>query len=561
MEDLIRKWVLQNAVKYEGKAQQGAIIGKLISENSDIKNNMKDVVKLIAKVIKDVNALSLDKQMAELQAKWPELLVEKPVEEKVLKDLPDAVQGKVVLRVAPSPSGPLHIGHAYITCLNSEYAKKYGGKLILRIEDTNPENIFSPAYKLIEEDVRWLTNDNVHSVPIQSDRLHTYYDYAEKLLNMEKAYVCTCDADVFRTLIAKKEACLCRNVPVKEQLLRWDKMFTSYEPGQAVVRIKTDVAHPNPAMRDWPALRINHAKHPRTGTEEKVWPLMNFAVAVDDHEMGVTHTIRGKDHMDNAKRQKYIFDFFGWKVPVHKYVGRINFEGIEVSKTKTKLAIERGEYEGWDDIRLPFLCALKRRGYQSAAFTKWAVDIGLTETDKTVAIDEFFKTLNHFNKEILDPVVNRYFFVWDPVKISIEGAPAQQVSADLHPSDPSRGKRVFTTSMDFFISRDDFGALKENGLYRLMHCLNFTKKGGNLVFVSKEHKDFEEKGDAIMHWLPVDQTVNVCVLMPDHSEREGVGEQAIANLPVGANIQFERFGFCRLDNVKQKTFQFWFGCR
>ena len=400
-----------------------------------------------------------------------------------------------------------------------------------------------------------MTNNNVHEVIIQSDRLHTYYDYAEKLINMEKAYVCTCEADKFREYTGKKQACPCRNLPLREQQLRWDKMFSTYEPGQAVVRIKTDVQHPNPAMRDWPALRINHSSHPRTGTEEKVWPLMNFSVAIDDHETGVTHTIRGKDHMDNAKRQKYIFDFFGWKIPVHKYVGRINFKDLEISKTKTKLAIERGEFEGWDDIRLPFFGALKRRGYKAEAFTKWALDIGLTETDKTVTKEEFFKTLDHFNKETVDPAAKRQYFVWNPVKITIHGAPSQTVFAEMHPSNPL-GKRTLKTHQDFFITKEDHDNLKEGQKYRLMHCLNFTKQNSKLTFISKEHADFEGQ---LIHWLPADDTVNVCVMMPDHTELHGYGETGITKLQIGEVIQFERFGFCRLDAVKGNTYIFWFG--
>ncbi len=558
MREFVRKWVLHNASKYDGRADKSAVIGKLISEDASVKKKMKEVVKLVDEVIAEVNKIPVEQQLAELQQKWPELLVEKPVEEKKLKELPDAVQGKVVLRAAPSASGPLHIGHAYIICLNSEYARKYNGRFVLRIEDTNPENIYAPSYKLAEGDANWLTGNNVHSVAVQSDRLHTYYDYAEKLLNMEKAYVCTCEPDKFRELVSQKKACQCRNLPVKEQLLRWDKMFSTYEPGQAVVRIKTDVAHPNPAMRDWPALRINHTSHPRTGTEEKVWPLMNFSVAVDDYEMGITHTIRGKDHMDNAKRQKYIFDFFGWKLPVHKFVGRINFVDLAISKTKTKLAIERGEFDGWDDIRLPFLGSLRRRGYLPEAFTKWATDIGLTETDKTVTKEEFFKSLDHFNKEIVDPTARRLFFVWDPVKITIEGAPVQEVAADVHPSKPEMGKRHFRTHQEFYITKDDCSKLKEGEMYRLMHCLNFTKKGNKLVFVSKEHTDFERKGQLIMHWLPADAVVDVCVLMPDHTEKHGYGEEGISKLSVGEIVQLERFGFCRLD-AKKKVFSFWFG--
>lgn len=557
---LIRKWVLQNAVKYGGHANAGAVIGKLLADDPSLKGQMKVLAKEVQEVIKEVSSLNQEVQLAELKKKWPELLEEKPkAEGPRLKELPGAVQGKVVMRVAPNPSGPLHIGHVLITILNSEYVRKYGGKLILRLEDTNPENIYSPAYAMIEEELNWLTGRNVHELIVQSDRLHVYYDYAQKLINREKAYVCRCDPEVFRKFVVEKMACPCRNLPAREQLMRWDKMFSSYLPGEAVVRIKTDITDPNPAMRDWPALRINHTLHPRTGTEEKVWPLMNFAVAVDDHELGVSHTIRGKEHIDNAKRQQHIADFFGWKPPVHRYIGRINFEGLEVSKTKTRLAVERGEFHGWDDVRLPFLGAFRRRGYQPNAFVRWAVEMGVTETDKTVSMDEFFKTINHFNKEILDPVSKRFSFVWDPVKVTIEGAPSQEVTLHFHPVN-ELGERKIKTHEKFLLTADDVHQFEDGRLYRLMDCLNFTKEDSKYKFVSKEYTDYKAKGHLIMHWLPDEKNlVKVEVLMPDGTKKEGYGEAAMTQLKVGDIVQLERFGFCRVDKVLDGKIIFCFG--
>ncbi|MBI4141958.1 glutamate--tRNA ligase, partial [Candidatus Woesearchaeota archaeon] len=434
VKKLARKWALQNAVKYNSKADIGAVIGKLIAENPSIKKDLGKLMKDIKAEIDDVNSTPAEKQRTELEKIAPELLEEKhETEERVLKPLPNAVKGKVIMRFAPSPSGPLHIGHAYVASLNSEYCRLYEGKFIWRIEDTDADKIYPPAYEIQPKEANWLTKNNVKKVFVQSDRLHTYYDHAEKLISRGHAYVCTCSAEEFRQLAQKKKACLCRDLTVKENLARWDKMFTTFEPGEAVVRIKTDIQHPNPAIRDWPALRINCTKHARQGTEERVWPLMNFAVAIDDHEMGITHAIRAKEHMDNEKKQKYVYDYFEWKMPTNLYVGRINFIGLDVSKTKTKEKIERGEYSGWDDIRLPFLASLKRRGYQPEAFINWAIDVGVTETDKTITAENFFKSLNHFNKEIIDPVSNRYFFVWDTVKVTVEKAIPQTVKLDVHP--------------------------------------------------------------------------------------------------------------------------------
>ncbi len=560
LESLIRKWALANAVRYEGKANFGAVLGKLLAVQPELKDQLKTLSKEIKAVVDAVSAMTVDAQRAELQKTAPELLeVKHEKQEHVLKELPNAVQSKVVMRIAPSPSGLLHIGHAYVLNMNSEYCRKYNGTLILRIEDTNPENIYAPAYTLLEEDAQWLTKNNVKKVVIQSDRLHTYYDYAEKLVAAGKAYVCTCNPDVFRALIQKKKACPCRNLTVTEQHARWDKMFSGYEPGEAVLRIKTQLDDPNPAMRDWPAMRINHHTHPRKGTNEKVWPLMNFAVAIDDHELGVTHTIRGKDHKDNEKRQKVIFDAFGWKIPVHLYVGRINFEGFELSTTATRQAIERGEYAGWDDIRLPFIAALRRRGYQPETFIQWAIDMGLGENDKTVPIEEFFKNIDSHNRKLLEPIANRYFFVNDPVEVRIVGAQKQTTELALHPDHADRGTRTFETHEHFYLAKDDVAAVEEGKLYRLMECGNFEKKDDAFMFHSRGVEEYREKGARIMHWLPVSKDLaTIEVVMPDKTSRQGLGEPSLKQLKEGTIVQFERFGFVRLDKKQPNKLVFWF---
>ncbi|MBD3303882.1 glutamate--tRNA ligase [Candidatus Woesearchaeota archaeon] len=559
----IKNWALQNAFKYNGKANQGAVIGKLLAEHPELKKELKTLSKEISAIISEVNKLGPEKQKKELEKRAPELLEEKPKEKRTgLKPLKDAEKGNVAVRFAPSPSGPLHLGHAYGLSINSEYARMYNGKLILRIEDTDPANIYEPGYELVPTDANWLTKNNVSEVIIQSDRLGHYYNHMEKLIAAGHAYVCTCDPDEFRELIIKKKACPCRDLPVKDQGERWAKMFGEYKPGEAVCRIKTDVAHKNPAMRDWPAMRINEHVHPRQGTKHRVWPLMNFSVAIDDHLLGLTHVINGKEHADGAKRQKYIFDYFKWKRPAYINWGRINFIGLELSCSKTKKKIEYGEYDDWDDIRLPFMPALRRRGFQPGALIKFALDIGLTQTDKTVTKEEFFMTLAAFNKEIIDPVSNRYFFVKDPAEAAIKQAPEQKVEINLHPEHPGKGKRTFNCHEKFYLSKQDYASLKTNKLYRLMDCLNFKKKGKELVFESKAYKDYKEKGEMIMHWLPVSKDlVEVEVLMPDKTTAKGLGEAGLSRLKVGDIVQLERFGFCRLDAKKGKTLKFWFAHR
>ena len=557
MKEIILKHVLKNLAEF-GSVNRKVVLGLTLREKPELKKDVPKVLKEIEKVVKDTNISQEDakKQLLELD---PNALNKTKKNEGPLKELPNAKKGKVVLRIAPSPSGPLHIGHAYGTSLNYEYAKMYGGKLILRLEDTNPENIYNKAYKLIEQDAQWLTENNVSDVILQSSRLGNYYDYAEELVRKNKAYVCTCDADKFRELKAQGKACPCRALDKKENHLRYAKMFNEYAEGEAVLRLKTDIKDKNPAMRDFALMRINDHIHPKTKKEHRVWPLMVFSVAIDDHELGLTHVLNGKDQTDNARKESKIMEYLGWKPPVYKHWGFINFTDLQISKTKTKLAIEQGEYTGWDDIRLPYLAALKRRGYQPEAFRKYALKVGLSLNDKTVSKQEFWKMVNAFNKEIVEKKANRYFVVVDPVEITVNGAKSKEVKMDLHPDYPKRGARILSAKKKIIIANSDLKNLKEGKIHRLMDYCNFIVSKGKFNFVSDEYESYKNaknKG-SIIHWLPAEEKLSVSVLLEDGLVASGVGESALSKLKKGTLVQLERMYFARLDSVGKKL-SFWY---
>ncbi len=565
IKQIAKKYALQNAVKFNGTANAGNVIGKVLAEHSEYKKDIQQIQIIVASIVKEINAMTIDQQKVQLTVLAPELLEEKPKEQRhELKELPHHYSGeKATFRFAPSPSGPLHIGHAYILSLNYLYAKKYKGKLILRIEDTNPENIYPDAYQLIQENSQWITKNNIAEIIVQSDRMELYYSYAISLLEEGYAYVCLCDAEEFRKMVQQMQGCPCRDNTAEENIQRWNSMITIYKQGEAVVRFKTDIKHKNPAMRDFPILRINELPHPRQGEKYKIWPLMNFAVAIDDMDTQVTHTLRGKDHADNAKRQEYIHNTLKVDTPISISVGRINFTGtdVEVSCSKTRAMIEQGYFEGWQDIRLPFVGALQRRGYQPEAFQKFAREIGISLTDKSVDMAEFFKSLNAFNKEIIDPISHRYFFIKDPVTVMIKNVPKKHITLDLHP-ETKKGGRVFETNDEFYLAQEDSDNIDDSDIIRLMDCLNFTKKGKKYEFVSEDYELYKAQGKRIIHWLPKnDALVDVEVRMPDNTIAKGYGEKAIGELEVGAIVQFERFGFCKLDEIDGNTYRFWYGHR
>ena len=566
MKNRIRLLALQNAVAY-GTADMGKVLAKIIAEFPEVRTKISEVKELVLSIVKEVNQMRMDQQQAELEKKAPELLEKKKGEKREgLKELHNAKQGSVVMRFEPSPSGPLHIGHAYVAMLNYEYCRMYNGKLILRISDTNPDNIAPESYEMIPENMAWLCPGIVLEQHVQSDRMESYYKYGLLLVEKGHAYLCECDSEEAKKMISKGEECPCRNLSPAEHTNRWHKLFdpvSGYAEGDAVVKLKTNVQDKNPAMRDFAILRINETDHARQRKKYRVWPMMNFAVAIDDHDMGLTHVLRGKDHYDNTKRQKWIFDYLRWPVPEYLHIGRINFEGLAVSCSETRKAIEEGTYTGWDDIRIPFINALRRRGYRQEAFLKYAISQGVTMTDKTVSAGEFFKAINAYNRETIERQSMRYFFIEDPVEVVVHHAKVRDVELDLHP-DHKKGGRRFKTSDRFYLAKQDMAAIADKDIIRLMDCLNAVKRGSyeEFEFHSQDVETYRKCGKRIIHWLPKEgRHVTVEVAMDDGSVKHGFGEEGMRKLTPGDMVQLERFGYCRVDAVEKDTIRFWWAHR
>ncbi|MDD1674957.1 MAG: glutamate--tRNA ligase family protein, partial [Methanomicrobiales archaeon] len=339
--ELLYIFALQNAVKYGDVPREGTVLAKLLGERPQFRPQARELSAAAREVVQLVAALSGDERRAELAKRAPHLLEDHHAEharEHHLPPLENAEKGKVVMRFAPNPSGPLHLGHARAAVLNDAYVREYAGKYILRIEDTDPRRVDPEAYRTVQEDIAWLRME-IHEIVYQSDRLDLYYEYAEKLIAMGAAYVCTCESEKFRELKLGKRPCPCRIHRADENLHLWHDMLDGkFVEGEVTVRVKTEMEHPDPAMRDFSAFRIvSSPPHPRV--EAQVFPLMNFSVAIDDHLLGVTHVIRGKDHIANTGRQKYIFDYFGWKQPVYMHYGRMGIEGVVLSTSQMRAGI------------------------------------------------------------------------------------------------------------------------------------------------------------------------------------------------------------------------------
>ena len=550
LEKIVFKYALLNAAKHKGSANPGAVIGSIMANEEELRSKAKEIGPLAGKIVAQVNALSAEEQASEMKKYGVEVEEKKPKAKEVgLQELPGTHEN-IVLRFAPNPSGPLHIGHSRAAVPNAEYVKRHNGKLILRIEDTDPKRVFEPAYEMIPEDLAWL-GINPDEIIYQSARFEIYYDYARQLIEKGAAYMCTCDGATFKELKDNCKPCPCRDNSVEENLALWEK-FDTMQAGEAVLRVKTDINHKNPAIRDWVAMRLVDEEHPRMGTKYRIYPMMNFSVSVDDHLMGMTHVLRGKDHLANSEKQKYLYDHMEWDLPEFIHYGRLKMEDIALSTSKAMAGIEDGTYSGWDDPRLGTLRAIARRGIDPRTIYNLITEIGVKMADSAIS----WKKIYGLNRNFVEPIANRYFFCEEPVEVSVNGYEDGDVTIErpLHADHMDRGNRLLSFDGSAYIAKADYA----DGLFRLMDAVNVEIAGEDVNYHSTSFEEARDVKARIIQWVPTKENVNVKIVMDDASVKTGLGEIALNDLEVGDIVQFERVGFARLDEIKDNELVFYY---
>jgi glutamyl-tRNA synthetase len=553
VREIARKYALQNAVLHGGIADPRAVIGKILAEEPALRPNAREIIPEIEAVVREVNALDPEAQRVELEAVAPELLERKEAKGSELPPLAEAEEGKVVFRLAPYPSGPLHIGNARAFLLNDEYAKRYRGKLILAFDDTigsEAKPILPEAYDQIRDGLTW-AGIEVHDVIYKSDRIPLHYEWAERLIGTGRAYVCECPPDRLQALRREKKACEHRLQEADETFAMWRAMLDGqYREGDAVLRLRTDIAHPNPAFRDRVLFRIAEREHPRVGTKYRVWPLLEFSWAVDDYLLGITHVIRGKDLVIEDMMEEAIWDALRIERRPHfVHFGILRFKDAELSKSEIRIGIAEGRLTGIDDPRAWTLQSLRRRGIRPAALRSFVLAFGLSLTDVEVPVESLYSE----NRKLIDKDANRYFFVPEPVSIEIEGLPPLgPVKVPLHPGFPGRGERVLGVAENVHVPREDFEKFRGMEV-RLKDFCNVVLDR-RAKFLSMENRDIPK-----IQWVA--HGVNGHVVMPDGSESRGLAEPMVASLKVDDVVQFERFGFARIDRVTKSEVHAYFAHR
>jgi glutamyl-tRNA synthetase len=548
-----RRVAIENSLAHDGTPRAGPIVARLLATEPALRPQAAEVRAVVASVVAEVAALpraDLEAQLAALGGPEPVRPKEEKSEGGDFPDLPGAVQGKVILRMAPFPSGVLHIGHGRMLYVHQHYRERYSGKLLLVFDDTigsEEKRVETEFFDLILGDCE-LAGVKPDSVVYKSDRIPLFYPWARRIIDRGAAYVCRCPAELLRSNRAQGIACPERAQSPPEAADEWERMLAgAYAPGVAVLRLKTDLADPDPAFRDRVLFRISDLDHPRVGKKYQVWPMLEFSWAVDDIELGITHVLRGKDLVIEDRMQRYIWELLNIKGPPFLHWGILRVREAKVAKSKAYREVKSGLYDGWADPRTWSLRSLDRRGISMEALRAFILSFGMSLADIEVPAE----TLYAENRKRIDATTVRRAFVPEPARVEVIGYPDGLATVELpnHPDRPELGKRTVPAGPSFFLPYRDL-VTRPGAEVRLKDLLNVRlpatiPPSGETIraeFTSRENQKLPR-----LQWVGAEGAVPVDVLDPEGNHSTGTGEAALGQAHPRDILQFERVGFVRID--------------
>lgn len=405
---------------------------------------------------------------------------------------------QIVTRFPPEPNGYLHIGHAKSICLNFGTARQYGGVCHMRLDDTNPTKEDTEYVESILNDVRWLGGDWGDQLFYASDYFEKLYNYAVELIKRGKAYVCNLSEEEFNeykgTLTVPGRPSPCRDRSIEENLDLFERMRKGEFPdGAYVLRAKIDMASPNMHMRDPAIYRIRHASHHRTGDTWCIYPLYDFAHCLSDSIEGITHSICTLEFEIHRPLYDWILDAL--ETPCHPRqieFARLNLTYTVMSKRKLLELVKEGRVSGWDDPRMPTICAYRRRGVPAVAIRNFCEKVGVTKFNSLTDI----ALLDYCIREELNKTAHRYMVVMNPVKLVIDNYPenlVEEIEAVNNPEDPGAGVRKVPFSKELYIEETDFMEVPVKQFHRLAPGAEVRLRYAYLITCTSVVKDADGK--------------------------------------------------------------------
>lgn len=351
-----------------------------------------------------------------------------------------------------------------------------GGRILTisfcRYDDTNPEAEKEIYFTAILDTVRWLGFEP-YKITYSSDNFQKLYDLAEKLVTLEKAYVCSCDdAEIKRQRGGEKGEspryrCSHAEQSVEENVQKFrDMRDGKYKPREAFLRMKQDITDGNPQMWDLAAYRVLDASHHKTGDKWKIYPTYDFTHCICDSFEGITHSLCTTEFVQSRVSYEWLNKTLGIYEPMQREYGRLSLSGTVLSKRKILKLVEDKFVRGWDDPRLYTLMAIKRRGVPPGAILEFINELGVTTSPTVIQIVRFEQSVRKY----LERTVPRLMLVLDPVPVVIEdigGDEGKELILPFSPKDPAMGTHTVKATKTIYIDRSDFREVDSPDYFRL----------------------------------------------------------------------------------------------
>jgi len=509
--------------------------------------------------------------------------------------------GRVATRFPPEPNGYPHIGHAKSVCLNFGIAAQYGGTCNLRMDDTDPSGESMEYVEALIRDVKWLGFDWEDRLYFASDYYEKLYQYAVRLIEAGKAFVCDLSADEMRayrgTLTEPGKESPYRDRPAAENLDLFKRMRAGeFEEGSRVLRAKIDMASPNINMRDPVVYRIKRETHYRTGDQWCIYPMYDFAHPLSDAIEGITHSICTLEFENNRPLYDWFLEQLGLADgPQQIEFARLNINYTVLSKRKLIELVSQGVVGGWDDPRMPTLTGMRRRGYTPDAIRDFCERIGVAKNDSIIDM----ALLENCVREDLNEKAPRVLAVLRPLRVVIDNYPegqTEEFDCPYHPKDDRMGSRKVPFSKVLYIEQEDFMEDPPKKFFRLavgrevrlrygyfIKCVGMVKNADtgtveeiHCTYDPETRSGFAPDGrkvDATIHWVSASHSIPAEVRLYDrlfnvpdplqgdddctvHLNPKSVEildscriEPSLTRAAAGHYFQFERLGYFCVDAV------------
>ncbi|HPF86909.1 MAG TPA: glutamine--tRNA ligase/YqeY domain fusion protein [Candidatus Limiplasma sp.] len=516
------------------------------------------------------------------------------------EDLESGRFQSVHTRFPPEPNGYLHIGHCKALAADFLTAEHYGGLCNLRFDDTNPAKEEVEFVEGIKEDIHWLGFDWKGGLFFASQYYQACYDIAVDWIKRGLAYVDEQTAEEVRenrgTLTEPGKNSPYRDRSVEENLLLFEEMKAGkHAEGSMILRMKIDMASPNMNMRDPAMYRILFKEHHRTGKEWCIYPMYDFSHPIGDAIECVTHSLCSLEYEDHRVLYEWVVEHAKDMLPGRPRqieFSRLNLTRTIMSKRYLRTLVEKGIVAGWDDPRMPTLCAMRRRGYTPEAIRDFIDRIGLAKADSEVD----FALLEHCVRNSLSETAPRAMAVLHPLKVVLTNWPedkTDELAIENHPGHPEMGERTVTFTKELYIEQEDFMEVPARKYFRLFIGGEVRLKSAYIIKAERCDKDADgnvtcvyctvdlssrngsegalRKVKGTLHWvsatdsLPVEVRMYEPLLMEDNEEEtegkkdfldklnpnslevcRGYMENSLADAKAGDKFQFLRMGyFCK----------------